>query len=512
MTESHLGGPEPVLRVTRLSKTYATRVVDRVDWTLGPGRVHALLGGNGSGKSTLLKMIAGVVEADPGGIIEVGGIAHDSGDYGPPHAAAAGLRFVHQDLGLVDDLSIADNFALASRYPRTRVGSIDDRALVRHVAEQLESRGLSLDPRRPVSTLRPTERTLIAIARAFDGVGAEPATLVLDEPTASLPVSEVAHLFEAIHQLRSAGHSIVFVSHRLGEVTEIADDVTILRDGSIVGQGPIADFSERRIVELIAGHAREDVAARPRTPDTTAPVVLSVAGLSAGPLRDIDLQVRAGEIVGIAGLVGSGRTSLLRGIFGDLGAEGTVTVAGAVVPRGHTRGAVRSGIALVPEDRQRDAAYLDRPVWENLSAVILARYRRLGRLSSRRERADAPAAMEEFRVRAPSPAVPLAALSGGNQQKVIVARWLRANPRVILLDEPTQGVDAVARDEIHVLVRDAAERGAAVVVVSSDIEELEQVSHRVVVLQGGRITDDLRGDDVRRDSITHAMHETGARP
>ena len=511
MSATQKGDPGHVLRVTRLSKTYATRVVDDVDWSLRPGRVHALLGGNGSGKSTLLKMIAGVVPADPGGEIEVGGTTHPSDAYGPAVAAAAGLRFVHQDLGLVDDLSIADNFALATTYPRTRLGRIDDRALVRHVAEQLARRGLGLDPRMPVRGLRPTERTLVAIARAFDGVGQEPATLVLDEPTASLPVDEVEHLFAAVRELRSAGHSVVFVSHRLGEVAAIADDVTILRDGRVVGEGPLAEFPESRIVELIAGHAREAARRRTSRADAATAPVLQVRGLDSGPLVGVDLDVQAGEIVGVAGLVGSGRSSLLRGIFGDLPRTGTVAVDGAPIARG-TRAAVRAGIALIPEDRQRDAAYLDRPVWENLSAVILERYRRFGRLSARRERADAAPAMAEFQVRAPSSLVPLAALSGGNQQKVIVARWLRANPRVILLDEPSQGVDAVARDEIHALVRAAAEKGAAVVVVSSDLEELEQLSDRVVVLHGGRIVDDLRGDRVSRAAMTHSMHETGARP
>lgn len=511
MSITREGDPGHVLRVTRLSKTYATRVVDEVDWSLRPGRVHALLGGNGSGKSTLLKMIAGVVPADPGGEIEVAGTRFASDAYGAASAASAGLRFVHQDLGLVDDLSIADNFALATRYPRTRFGAIDDRALATHVAGQLRRRGLDLDPRMPVRGLRPTERTLVALARAFDGVASEPATLVLDEPTASLPVDEVEHLFAAIRELRAAGHSIVFVSHRLGEVAAIADDVTILRDGRVVGAGPLAEFPEPRIVELIAGHAREAASRRAPRGDDGAPAVLSVRGLTCGPLAGVDLDVAAGEIVGVAGLVGSGRSSLLRGIFGDLAHAGTVAVDGAPVGRG-TRAAVRAGVALIPEDRQRDAAYLDRPVWENLSAVVLERYRRFGRLSARRERADAQPAMAEYHVRAPSSAVPLSALSGGNQQKVIVARWMRAEPRVILLDEPSQGVDAVARDEIHALVRAAAEKGAAVVVVSSDLEELEQLSDRVVVLHGGRIVDDLRGDRVSRATMTHSMHETGARP
>lgn len=504
------GDPELVLRVARLSKTYATTVVDGVDWGIRAGRVHALLGGNGSGKSTMLKMVAGVVPADPGGIIAVAGREHASDAYGPAIAAASRLRFVHQDLGLVDDLTIADNFALATGYPRTRLGGIDDRALVAHVREQLALRGLDLDPRTPAGALRPTDRTLVAIARALDGIGDEPIILVLDEPTASLPVDEVEHLFAAVRELRDAGHAIVFVSHRLGEVAEIADDITILRDGRIVGAGGIDEFSEERIVELIAGRAREAAAHEHRLADPDAAPVLEVRGLRAGPLAGVDLEVRPGEIVGVAGLVGSGRTSLLRGIFGDLPAEGEVRVDGAPVALGRGTGAaVAAGIALVPEDRQRDAAFPDRPVWENLSAVVLPRYRRFGRLASRQERADAVPAMQEFRVRAPDADAPLAALSGGNAQKVIVARWLRADPRVILLDEPTQGVDAVARDEIHALVRAAAERGAAVVVVSSDLEELEQLSHRVVVLHGGRIVDELRGDSVTRADITRAMHETG---
>jgi ribose transport system ATP-binding protein len=509
MTESAGGDSELVLRVTRLSKTYATRVVDSVDWTLRGGRVHALLGGNGSGKSTLLKMIAGVVTPDPGGTVEIGGISDASDHHSPSRAAAAGLRFVHQDLGLVDDLPIFDNFALATRYPRGRLGSIDQRALVRHVGDQLRARGLRLDPRTPVSALRPAERTLVAIARALDGIGEGTATLVLDEPTASLPVDEVAHLFESVRDLRAAGHGVVFVSHRLSEVAEIADDVTILRDGRVVARGPIGEFGEKQILEHIAGHARVDSEVAHAPLEHDAAVVLQVDALSSGAAREVSLGVRAGEVVGVAGLVGSGRSSLLRGIFGAAPAEGDVSVSGVPVRLGRTRDAVEAGIAMVPEDRQREAAFVDRPVWENLSAVVLKRYRRLGRLSSRRERQDADVAVREYGIRAPSPAVHLAALSGGNQQKVILARWLRSNPKVILLDEPTQGVDAVARDEIHGIIRRATAAGAAVLVVSSDLDELEELSHRVIVLTDGRVTQELRGQDTHRGAITQAMHKTG---
>ncbi|TQL47459.1 monosaccharide ABC transporter ATP-binding protein (CUT2 family) [Homoserinimonas aerilata] len=496
-----------MLRVTRLSKTYSTTVVNSVDWQLEAGRVHALLGGNGSGKSTLLKMIAGVVPADPGGEIELLGQRYDSEKYGP-HASRA-LRFVHQDLALVDDLSIADNFGLAREFPRSRLGRIDDRALVTHVASELAKRGLDLDPRLPVASLRSADRTLVAIARALDGIGDGPTTLVLDEPTASLPIDEVVRLFDSIRALRDGGHSVVFVSHRLSEVAEIADDVTILRDGRVVGRGPIAEFSESRIVELIAGHVRGERTTHLGHARNDGHAALVATDILAGPLKGVDITVRSGEIVGLAGLVGSGRSSLLRAIFGDLDGAGAIAVDGVPTSIRSTGDAVRARIALVPEDRQRDAAFLDRPVWENLSAAVLTRYRRWGRLSARQERSDAPAIMHEYRVRAPSPAISLAALSGGNQQKVIVARWMSADPRVLLLDEPTQGVDAVARDEIHELVRAAARRGTAVVVVSSDLDELEELSDRVLVLVDGRIARELTGSDVNRGLITTAMHETG---
>ncbi|WP_158220515.1 sugar ABC transporter ATP-binding protein [Kineosporia sp. A_224] len=498
--------------MSRLSKTYATRVVDSVDWQLAPGRVHALLGGNGSGKSTLLKMLAGVVPADPGGRIEAAGHRLAS-EHWTPQVAAGTLRFVHQDLALVDGLSIADNFGLARRYPRSRWGRIDGAGLARHVAAQLGRHGLDLDPQRPVASLRPTDRALVAIARALDGIGDDATTLVLDEPTASLPVDEVAHLFASIRTLRENGHSVVFVSHRLSEVAEIADDVTILRDGVVVGSGPIGQFPEERVVELIAGHPRATVAARSRPAAADdAPVVLDVRGVSAGPLRGVDVRVRRGEVLGVAGLMGSGRSSLLRALFGDLGDGVSARIDGHEVEIRTTGDAVAAGIALVPEDRARDGAYLDRPLWENLSAAVLSRYRRRGRLATPAERADAADAMRTFGVRAPSVDAPLGALSGGNQQKVVVARWLRAGPRVLLLDEPSQGVDAVARDEIHTLVRDAARAGAAVVVVSSDLDELEALSDRVIVLLAGRVARELSGPDVDRNVIIAAMHAPGVDP
>lgn len=500
----------PVIRVARLSKTYSARVVDGVDWSLRRGRVHALLGGNGSGKSTLLKMLAGVVTPDAGGEIEVAGTMFASEEYGPAAAARGGLSFVHQDLGLVDELSLADNFALAGGYPRTPWRSIDRRALERRVAAQLQRSGLAFDPRMPAAGLRPTERALVAIARALEGIEAGEATLVLDEPTASLPVDEVEHLLASIAALRDTGHSVVFVSHRMSEVMAIADDVTVLRDGRVVGSGAREEFTEADLVELIAGHAVGGPASgiRPAR-QVSSTVALTARDVTAGGLRDVSLELRAGEIVAVAGLMGSGRSTLLRALFGDVPRDGEVTVHGVPLRAGRTTDAVAAGIALVPEDRLREAAFVDRPVWENLSAVVLRRYRRGPWLSGRGERRDAPAVMRDFSVRAPGPDVALGALSGGNQQKVVIARWMRASPRVLLLDEPTQGVDAVARDEIHGFIRAAADAGTAVLVVSSDIDELAALGERAVVLHEGRLVRHLGPDDMRRDVLAAAIHDGG---
>jgi ABC-type sugar transport system ATPase subunit len=296
-------------------------------------------------------------------------------------------------------------------------------------------------------------------------------------------------------------------------VAEIADDVTVLRDGRVVGSGPAEDFPESRIVQLIAGHAvtARTVGARPADADA-APVVLAVRGVDAGPLRGVDVQVRRGEVLGVAGLMGSGRSSLLRAVFGDLEAPVTVRIDGRETVVRSTGDAVRAGVALVPEDRAREGAYLDRPVWGNLSAAVLARYRRRGRIDRTKERSDAVGAMTVFGVRAPSADAVLGALSGGNQQKVVVARWLRAQPKVLLLDEPSQGVDAVARDEIHALVREAARAGTAVVLVSSDLDELEALSDRVIVLAHGRVARELSGAEVDRTLMTTAMHASGVTP
>ncbi|WP_375383909.1 sugar ABC transporter ATP-binding protein [uncultured Microbacterium sp.] len=506
-----MSSPADDIVLAGISKTFGTaRVVDDVSIRVRPGRIHALLGGNGSGKSTLLKMLAGVYRPDAGGTIRLFDAEYPSERYGPGEAMRSGLRFVHQDLALIPDLSIAENIALGGRYPLGPLRRIRWRRLRADTALLLRRVALDLDPDTLVGALRPSDRALVAIARAFSGPPTDHAVLVLDEPTASLPHDEVERLLQAMRDFRAAGHSVVFVSHHLPEVFGVADDVTVLRDGRVVATGEIDHFDHSRIVTLMAGHAREAATRKVRASADAASPALSLRGFHAGPLSGVDLDVRRGEILGIAGLLGSGRSSLLGALFGDLPHGGDVRLAGGVVRIRSTIDAVAAGIAYVPEDRRGEAAFLDRSVWENMSAVVIGTYLRMRRIDDRRARADARDLAARFHVRAASIDSPLESLSGGNQQKVILARWLRAAPRILLLDEPTQGVDVVARDDIHDLIRERADDGAAVLMVSSDLDELELLCDRVAVLRGGRLVDVLDGDRVTSRTMTQlTQSETG---
>ncbi|MEO3790762.1 sugar ABC transporter ATP-binding protein [Nonomuraea sp. B10E15] len=509
------GGPSTTaIRLTGINKTFdGVRVLRNVGCTIAPGSVHALLGGNGSGKSTLLKILAGVHPADQGGTIAIHGRTHAAGSYGPAIARQAGLRFVHQDLGLVPDLTVSENFALEGGYPRRAGLAISWRGLRRATRQILERAHVDVDPHALVRDLRPSDRTLVAIARALrDSDEGSHVTLVLDEPTASLPQHEAEVLLEAIRRCQSRGQTIVYVSHRLSEVLEIADRVSVLRDGVVVAERSTAGLDEARIVALMTGQeARKPL---PRgVPEAGARTVLRVSGLAAGPLRDVDLTVRRHEIVGVAGLLGSGRSTLLRALFGSARVErGGFEVDGAPVRLRSPRDAIRRGVALVPEDRGRDAAFAGLPLWENVSATAISAYWSGWRMARASERRDATRLIGIFGIRTATPNTPFAHLSGGNQQKAVLARWLRLDPRLLLLDEPTQGVDAMARADIHELIREHVARGNAALVVSSDFEELESLCHRVIVLRDGSPIAELTGPRLTEAAIAELTQTTSKEP
>lgn len=515
MTEITGGAQDVVLRTTGLSKTFAgTTVLKDAHLEVRRGEIHALLGGNGSGKSTLIKILAGVYGADAGGRIEVQDVSAPADEWSPAMARAAGLHVVHQDPAVFGPLTVAENLAIGRGFARGAGGRIDWSATRRRAAQVLDRFSIDVSPITLVADLRPADRTMLSIARALqDQEGAHDGVLVLDEPTASLPAEEVHRLLNALRAYAGAGQTILYVSHRLPEILELADRVTVLRDGSQVATRDIAGLDERTLVELIAGRDIERVF--PERQETISDeVVLSVRGLVAGPLRGVDLELHRGEVLGIAGLLGSGRTTLLRALFGDRERDGGEIVLRKrpFAPR-NPAAAIRAGLAMVPEDRDSDGLFGAMSVRENLSASVVPRYWSRGRLQHWRERKDATELVRDFGVRPATDISVAGTLSGGNQQKVVMARWLRRDPLVLLLDEPTQGVDVRARSEIYEHIRRAVQQGTSVILVTSDFEELAHLSDRVVVVRDGRVAAEARGadrDPQRLTELSYLSEETTA--
>ncbi len=502
--------PGPALRIAHLSKTFpGTRALIDVTFDVTQGHIHALLGGNGSGKSTLIKILAGVYHGDAGGTIEVAGTTTASDQTTPSSAKAQGLHFVHQNAAVFPALSVADNIAIGSAYETSWAGAIRGRALRRRAQALLDRYDIAVSPDAPVHTLRPAERAMVAIVRAVqDQEGEHSGVLVLDEPTASLPRAEVTRLMGALNRFARNGQTILLVSHRLNEVIDIADRATVLRDGRLAGSLDGPEITENRLIELIAGRPLDHM--YPEMPAvTTDEVALEVKGLTGGPLRGVDLQLRKGEVLGIAGLLGSGRSELLKMIFGAYPMRaGTIEIDGRPQRFRHIGQAMDAGVAYVPEDRGGEAVFPDLTLSENLAAAMVDRYWHGLRLHRRQADHEARDTIGSFFIRANSERQEMGTLSGGNQQKVILARWLERNPKVLLLDEPTQGVDVNARAEIYTLVSKAVDQGCSVLLVTSDFEELAHVSDRVVVLTDGRVSAELRPPDIEPVRLTELALRT----
>ena len=489
-----------------------TEALVDVDFDLRAGEIHALVGQNGSGKSTLVKILAGVHDSDAGSIAMEG---DEFDPRRPGEARLRGLRFVHQDLGLVDSLDVVENLALGRGYDVRFPRRISWRHERRQAHAALADLGYDLDVRSPVGSLRASERTGIAIARALDGWESAARLLVLDEPTASLPEAEVARLFDVVRTIRARGVGVIYVSHHLDEVLAIADRVTILRDGARVGTFAAEELDHDRMVELIvgrgtAGSGEQSVSpagageiggpASPGAPSEYEPALI-VEELSGAVLRGVSLRVGAGEIVGVAGLTGSGREELGPALFGAAGRSGSVSVAGRVVPADRPDRAIAAGLGFVPADRKSLGLVASMVVRENVTLADLRPYLRGGLLRHRAERSDVDTWLGLLDVRPRDQTLGAMRLSGGNQQKVLLARWLRIRPRMLVLDEPTQGVDVGAKAEIHRRIIAAARDGAGVLVCSTDTAELVRVCDRVMVMQRGRIGAELLGRDISEERI-----------
>jgi ribose transport system ATP-binding protein len=490
----------PALTVTNMSKSFGgPRVLDSVSLSIEPGEIRALVGENGSGKSTLIKILAGFHLPDEGSA-EVDGKPLHLGDGAA--SEALGLRFVHQDLGLVNTLDAVDNLALGVGYPSFR-GGIRWRQERKRARTALAELGYHFDVRKTVDHLAMSERTALAVARALGPRATPPKVLILDEPTANLPAAEAERLFALAKRVANSGVAVMFVSHHFDEVFGLAQSVTVLRDGKLVTTRPVAGLSEDGLIELVIGRQLEQVDHDIKAAERRA-VVLEVSGLGCNVLNNVDFAVHAGEIVGVAGITGSGRDEVARALFGGLDRVGEVKINGTVMPPLRPDRALAMGMGLVPAERHANAAFMTFTLRENVTMPRPGIHFRGGLLRKSPERSDVAKWLERLDVRPRNGEFRMSDLSGGNQQKVVMARWLRMEPKVLVLDEPTQGVDVGAKSDIHKLIDQAAAQGTAVLVASTDHEELVRLCHRVLILRRGRIADEISGGRMDHDVITAA--------
>lgn len=500
---------QDILRIEHLSKTFPGQVaLDDVDLSVAPSEVHSLVGQNGSGKSTIIKILAGYHQPDPGASAWAGGERITLGD--GQAAAAAGIRFVHQDLGLVGSISTVENLALTAGYRTGFAGRINWGVERRKASEALAALGApDIDVRAPVASLPPAQRTAVAIARALIGWEDGARLLVLDEPTATLPDDDVQRLFDIIHRLKDRGVAILYVSHHLDEVFELADRVTVLRDGRRIATTPVTGLDHDALVELIIGHRL----AHSSSSDAVAGnAVLSVRGLAGMNVRGIDFDVHEGEILGLAGITGSGREDVLGLIGGQMPRDAGIVAIGETQVRNYApRDAMATGTAFVPADRAVRGTIGTMSVRENMTLTDLSRHFVSGRLRRSREVAETNEWIDRLTIRTPSTETSIGSLSGGNQQKVMFAKALRLSPKVLLLDEPTQGIDIGAKDQIHRLVDAASAGGVAVLVASTDTDELVRLCHRVLVLVEGRVAAVLTGSDIVPERIEHTQLQSSRR-
>ncbi|WP_255946692.1 sugar ABC transporter ATP-binding protein [Streptomyces odontomachi] len=505
------GAPADVLAVRGLTKRFpGVLALDGVDFTLRAGQVHALVGENGAGKSTLIKVLTGVYRPDEGTLLQQG----EPVAFSTPLAAQhAGISTIYQEVNLIPLMSVARNLFLG-REPRTRLGLIDFARMHREAARILLDYGVDVDVRKPLRTLGVGAQQMVALARA---AGVDARVVIMDEPTSSLEPREVETLFGVIRRLRGDGIAVVYVSHRMDELYAVCDTVTVLRDGRVVHTGPLAGTDRLRLVSLMLGRDLREVRAEGLTKfsgahDTGTEPVLHAEGLTRRhQLHDVSLRIRPGEVVGLGGLLGSGRTETAKAIAGALAlGAGKVTVAGVPVRTGSTGAAIRAGISLLPEDRKSEGIVPGLSVRENIALAALPRMSRLGLVSEARIDAVVETFMTRLRIKAASPHQRVDELSGGNQQKVLLARWLAVHPKVLLLDEPTRGIDVGAKAEVQKLIDELAEDGLGVLLISSDVEELIEGSDRLVVLRDGAVVRELVGDDVTEDGLLRAIAEEAA--
>lgn len=489
----------PLVEMTGVTKTYAgITALAEVDFTVRAGEAVCLAGENGSGKSTLIKLLAGVERPDAG-TIALDGVPHAA--MTPTEAARAGIAVIFQDFSLFPNLSVAENITFGAELSEG-VRLFRGRHVRKLAARTLERVGVPMDLSAPVERLPVAHKQLVAIGRAL---ASRARLIVMDEPTTALTEREVRVLLDIIRRLKADGVAVIFVSHKLAEVLEVSERVVVLRNGRKVAEGSASEFDAASLTRHMTG--RDLGEARPKPLDLAAPALLRVEGLSkAGAFHDIGFTLHAGEVLGISGLLGSGRTALAKALFGLVAPDGgRVTLDGQEVPLGDPIRAAEAGIGYVPEDRLTEGLFLTQSILRNVGVGRVEAHSRGPFLDLSRLGADARDWLARLRVKAPDPEAPVRSLSGGNQQRVVLARWLARAPRVLVLNGPSVGVDVGSKAEIHGIIRDLAGQGLGVIVISDDLAELLATCHRILVMVEGRIVEDIAGSEATEEGLARRL-------
>ncbi len=499
---------EPLLVLDGISKSYpGVRALQDVSLRLDSGEVLGLIGENGAGKSTLMRVLGGVIRPDAG-TIRIDGVARPSLTVAA--AQAAGIAFVHQELSMFDNMDVAANVLIGREVLRGGPLRLVDRAACRaRTAPLLQRLGADFAPDTPVAALSIAQRQLVEIARALS---MDARLIIMDEPTSSLTLSETERLLATVASLRAAGVAIVFITHRLSEVKQCADRVVCLRDGQVAGELAREEIDRPAMIRMMIGRDLQSLHTPPAIPPGSGGLELRGLVTSAFPDRSASLHARPGEILGLAGLIGAGRTSVARAVFGiEPALGGTILLEGEAVRIGAPADAIARGLYLVPEDRKQSGLVLTMSITQNVSLPALGQHSRLGLISRASEARAGEAQRAALRIKAPTAAVAAGALSGGNQQKIVLGRWLALSPRAIVFDEPTRGVDVGAKGEIYALMRGLADRGIAVLMISSDMEEVIGVSDRIAVMHEGRVEGVLERGQFSESAVIDLAVGTGAR-
>jgi ribose transport system ATP-binding protein len=488
-----------MLTLKGISKSFpGVRALSGVNLEVRRGEIHGLLGENGAGKSTLIKIIAGAVAPDEGEIsFDDRPVSWSS----PRDAKLAGVQLVYQEFALFPQLSVAENIYLGNER-RNTLGLVDHRRTRKDASELMHKLGVSLDPRATVASLSVADQQMVEIARAMTH---NVRLLILDEPTAVIAGREVALLFERLRRLRDAGVSVLFISHRLDEIFALCDRVTILKDGRLVGTQDTADVTRERLISMMVGRDLGDLFPQRSAATRADQPVLRTDSISIGDrVRDVSIALHGGEIVALAGMVGAGRSDLALGLFGAVPiSSGTLHIAGQRFTAMSPARAIRLGMGLVTEDRKSQGLAMLLDIAANMTGPALGEVTRHGLVDRARETSIATREIERYRIACRGPATPVATMSGGNQQKVVIARWARLCRSVLILDEPTRGVDVGAKAEIYRIMRELADSGLAILMISSELTEVIGMADRVIVMREGRVTGELAGRDATEESIMH---------